>query len=70
LECERIQSEVPADGVARITLSRPEIAKAQDYLMRSELNTAVDVHVVHSHNMEIHGPRVGPSGTDVIRSEA
>jgi len=70
LEYERIQSEVPANGVARITFSRPEVAKALDYLMRSELNTAVDVHVVHSHNMEIHGPRVGPSGIDAIRSEA
>jgi 1,4-dihydroxy-2-naphthoyl-CoA synthase len=70
LEYERIQSEVPADGVARITFSRPEVASAQDYLMRSELNTAFDAHVGHSQNMEIHGPRVGPSGIDVIRSEA
>ena len=70
MEYGRIQSEVPADGVARITFSRPEVANAKDYLMRSELNTAFDVHVVHSHNMEIHGPRVGPSGIDAIRSQA
>ncbi|MBQ30017.1 MAG: hypothetical protein CL434_09480 [Acidimicrobiaceae bacterium] len=70
MEYERIQRQVPAGGVARITLSRPEVANAQDYLMRSELSTAFDVHVGHSHNMEIHGPRVGPSGIDAIRSEA
>ena len=40
---ERIRYETPADGVARITLARPEAANAQDYLMLSELNTAFDV---------------------------
>ena len=39
---ERIKYEIPASGVARITLARPEAANAQDYLMLSELNTAFD----------------------------
>ena len=43
MEYERIQYDLPADGVARITLTRPETANAQDYLMLSELNTAFDV---------------------------
>lgn len=43
MEYERIQYDVPADGVARITLTRPEAANAQDYLMLSELNSAFDV---------------------------
>ena len=39
---ERIKYEIPASGVARITLARPEAANAQDYLMLSELNAAFD----------------------------
>ena len=39
---ERVKYETPADGVARITLTRPEAANAQDYLMLSELNAAFD----------------------------
>ena len=40
---ERIRYEMPAEGVARITLARPEAANAQDYLMLSELNRAFDL---------------------------
>ncbi|MDP7067387.1 MAG: enoyl-CoA hydratase [Acidimicrobiales bacterium] len=40
---ERIRYEMPAEGVARITLARAETANAQDYLMLSELNRAFDV---------------------------
>ncbi len=40
---ERVRLDKPADGVARITLARPERANAQDYLMLSELNEAFDV---------------------------
>ena len=39
---ERIRYETPVEGVARITLARPEAANAQDYLMLSELNAAFD----------------------------
>ena len=39
---ERIRYETPAEGVARITLARPEAANAQDYLVLSELNAAFD----------------------------
>ena len=39
---ERVKYETPATGVARITLTRPEAANAQDYLMLSELNSAFD----------------------------
>lgn len=38
----RLRYEVPVTRVARIVLSRPEAANAQDYLMLSELNTAFD----------------------------
>ena len=40
---QRIRYEEPTEGVARITLARPEAANAQDYLMLSELNAAFDV---------------------------
>ena len=39
---ERIRYETPVEGVARITLARPEAANAQDYLMLSELIAAFD----------------------------
>ena len=42
LEYERIRYDIPAESVARITLTRPEAANAQDYLMLSELNRAFD----------------------------
>ena len=42
-EWTRIRYDTPADGVARITLARPEAANAQDYVMLSELNQAFDV---------------------------
>ncbi len=38
----RVRYDLPADGVARITLARAEAANAQDYLMLSELNEAFD----------------------------
>lgn len=41
-EWQRVRYDVPATGVARITLARPEAANAQDYLMLSELNQAFD----------------------------
>lgn len=41
-EFQRIRLERPSPRVARITLARPETANAQDYLMLSELNTALD----------------------------
>lgn len=39
---QRIRYDVPVDRVARITLARAEAANAQDYLMLSELNQALD----------------------------
>ncbi len=39
---ERVRYEVVGADVARVTLARPEKANAQDYLMLSELNTALD----------------------------
>src|SRR5262249_8522381 len=39
---QRIRYEEPADGIARVVLARPEMANAQDYLMLSELNAALD----------------------------
>ena len=39
----RVRYDVPAERVARITLARAEAANAQDYLMLSELNEALDV---------------------------
>jgi enoyl-CoA hydratase len=39
---ERIRYEIPQDAIARIVLARPDMANAQDYLMLSELNTALD----------------------------
>lgn len=39
---QRVRYEVPAEGVARVVLARPEAANAQDYLMLSELNAALD----------------------------
>jgi enoyl-CoA hydratase len=41
-EWERVRYDEPAERVARITLARPEMANAQDYLMLSELNEAFD----------------------------
>ena len=41
-EFQRVRFEQPAPRVARIVLARPEAANAQDYLMLSELNTALD----------------------------
>lgn len=38
----RVRYDQPGDGVARITLARPEAANAQDYLMLTELNQAFD----------------------------
>lgn len=38
----RVRFDKPVEGVARITLARPEAANAQDYLMLSELNEAFD----------------------------
>jgi len=38
----RIRYDNPSERVARITLARPEAANAQDYLMISELNAALD----------------------------
>jgi len=39
---ERVRYDEPAERVARITLARPEVANAQDYLMLSEINQAFD----------------------------
>jgi enoyl-CoA hydratase len=39
---QRVRYETLELGVARVTLARPEKANAQDYLMLSELNTALD----------------------------
>jgi enoyl-CoA hydratase len=39
---ERVRCETPAPAIARIVLARPEKANAQDYLMLSELNAALD----------------------------
>ena len=41
-EWSRVRYDRPVDRVARITLTRPEAANAQDYLMLSELNEAFD----------------------------
>ena len=41
-EWSRVRYDRPADRVAWITLTRPEAANAQDYLMLSELNEAFD----------------------------
>lgn len=41
-EYQRIRYELPAPDVARVVLARPEAANAQDYLMLSELNAALD----------------------------
>lgn len=38
----RVRYDNPADGVARVTLARPEAANAQDYTMLSEINEAFD----------------------------
>ncbi|MCU1449140.1 MAG: hypothetical protein JWP02_1310 [Acidimicrobiales bacterium] len=39
---QRIRYEEPAAGIARVVLARPEVANAQDYLMLSELNAALE----------------------------
>jgi enoyl-CoA hydratase len=39
---ERVRYEMPVPAVARVVLARPEKANAQDYLMLSELNSALD----------------------------
>ncbi len=39
---ERIRVDHPADGVARVTLARPEAANAQDRAMLYEINDALD----------------------------
>ncbi len=41
-EWERVRLDHPADGVARVTLTRGDRANAQDYQMLSELNEAFD----------------------------
>lgn len=38
----RVRYDTPGEGVARVTLARPEAANAQDYRMLSELNEAFD----------------------------
>jgi enoyl-CoA hydratase len=38
----RVRYEEPAEGVARVVLARAEVANAQDYLLLSELNAALD----------------------------
>jgi enoyl-CoA hydratase len=40
---ERVRLDHPEDGVARITLTRAEVANAQDYPMLAQLNEAFDV---------------------------
>ncbi len=40
---QHVRYDRPAERVARITLARPEMANAQNYLMISELNEAFDV---------------------------
>ncbi len=42
-EWERVRYDRPADRVGRVTLTRPEAANAQDYLMLTQLNEAFDV---------------------------
>lgn len=42
---ETVTYEVPADGVARIMLNRPEVANAQDKQLLYELNSAFDVAI-------------------------
>ena len=39
---ERVRYDVPVERVARLTLARADAANAQDYLMLSELNEALD----------------------------
>ena len=55
-----------------LTLAKQSVNQAVDSMgMYSALQAAFSLHHVgHSHNMEIHGRRVDPSGIDVIRSEA
>ena len=47
-EWTNIRYEIPAEGVARITLARPEKANAQDYTMLQELNEAFDMAAKNS----------------------
>jgi enoyl-CoA hydratase len=42
-EWERVRYDIPAERVARITLTRAEAANAQDFLMLSQLNEALDI---------------------------
>jgi enoyl-CoA hydratase len=51
-EWERVRYDEPAERVARITLARPEMANAQDYLMLSELNQAFD-RAVNDDNIRV-----------------
>ena len=55
-----------------LTLAKQSVNQAVDAMgMYSSLQAAFSLHHVgHSHNMEIHGRRIDPSGIDVIRSEA
>jgi enoyl-CoA hydratase len=41
-EWTSIRYDEPVDGVARITLAKPEVANAQDYTMLTEINAAFD----------------------------
>ena len=55
-----------------LTLAKQSVNQALDAMgMYSALQAAFSLHHVgHSHNMEVHGRRIDPSGIDVIRSEA
>jgi enoyl-CoA hydratase len=55
-----------------LTLAKQSVNQAVDAMgMYSALQAAFSLHHVgHSHNMEVHGRRIDPSGIDVIRSEA
>ncbi|MEC8828257.1 MAG: enoyl-CoA hydratase-related protein, partial [Actinomycetota bacterium] len=55
-----------------LTLAKQSVNQTVDAMgMYSALQAAFSLHHVgHSHNMEVHGLRIDPSGIDVIRSEA
>lgn len=61
-EFQTLLYETPAPHVARIVLNRPDTRNAQDTRLLYELNDAFDKALAHSHNMQVHGMLVDPTG--------
>ena len=74
-EYEAITYEVPAEGVVRIMLDRPEVANAQDKQMLYELNAGFDRAVADDdikviiRGVQVQSPRTRSGGNRNLREQ-